>query len=175
MVAERKSFGPETFGMGSSSCKQFATTKRYLNPNFLSTLFSIQARNVTKISNHPIHIECPRCRPRGFPNGRRRGDRDHNGNRRCRQAANRKRRGHRAGISVFNFTFTQNHTPAPLPLQAQIAMRAGGVWGIETAALSVQYGGAGTRRKGGALLDHPPHHTLKLHQNGAKGGGGVHF
>ena len=29
-----------------------------------------------------------------------------------------------AGISVFNFTFAHNHTPAPVPLQAQIAPHA---------------------------------------------------
>ena len=35
-------------------------------------------------------------------------------------------RDHIPGISVFNFTFAQNHTPAPLPLQAQIAMASSG-------------------------------------------------
>ncbi len=63
------------------------------------------------------------------------------------------------GISDFNFTFAQKHTPVTLLCQAHIAMAAGG-W-------------ARNRGKGGALLDRPPHHALKLHQNRAKRGGGV--
>ena len=41
------------------------------------------------------------------------------------------------GISVFNFTYAQNHTRAPLLLQAQIAMqgqpRAQALWGKKQA------------------------------------------